>query len=228
MTTRSLTSPLRAFLIGPLLLTLGALPETVHAGPVTVDCAKPGHTIGKKIKAAFKPLEIVVKGSCVENLDIDRDDVTITTDGSPASITAADPTRPTIMLDGAHRIVIDGVVPGGFTISGGSTGVTASRGATLELANCVVQGNKGNGVISSYGSTISIDHCTVQDNDGSGVVGANAASLAITNSTVSANKQTGIVATRSSDVRVGQNLAGTALGPVTVSANTATGFSVTE
>ena len=229
MSTRPLTS-LRALLLGsPLLLALGALPETVHAGPVTVDCAKHGQTIGKRIKAAIKPLEIVVKGDCVENLEIDRDDVTIMTAGSPASITAADPARPTILLDGAHRIVIDGVVPGGLTISGGSTGVTATRGATLDLMDCVVQGNTGNGVISAYGSTVSIDACTVQNNTGNGVVASNAASLAITNSTVTGNSGNGIVAARSSDVRVGQNLSGTALGAVTVSNHSqGTGFAVSE
>jgi hypothetical protein len=224
MANHPLTAPLRALVfLAPLLLATGTLPEAVHAA-VTVDCSKAGQTIGKKIQPTAKFLEIIVKGNCVENLEIERDDVLITTAGNPASITAADPARPAIQLDGAHRIAIDGL-----TIAGGSTGVTAARGSSLDLVNCVVQGNSGNGVASSSGSTVTLDGCTVQNNGGSGVVAANAASLAIINSVVTGHASgSGIVAIRSADVRVGQNFAGV-LGAVTVSNNGGgVGFSVTE
>jgi hypothetical protein len=107
--------------------------------------------LGPSLSLNLKPLTITIKGTCTENVLITRDDVTITTDGvNPASIVAADATLPTVELDGAHRIIIEGVAGAGISISGGTNGVNAVRGSTLTLGDCVMSGNSANGVVSSY------------------------------------------------------------------------------
>ena len=231
MRTPHLGSAWKLFLAVPLALTLALaiLSGPAEARTVTVNCGH-RHTIGHALKSSVKHLAIIVKGACVENVEIERDDVTITTDGvTPASITAADASKPVITLDGAQRIVIDGLLAGGLTLSGGTFGVSASRTSTLDLQNCTVSGNSANGVVASYGSTVGIDSCTVGPNMGNGVVAANTSSVAITNSTVSNNTAAGILAIRSSYVRVGQDLAGTTtVKPVNVSASGGNGIAITE
>ena len=211
-------------------LVLGLCAWPVIAEAIIVDCNKPNVKLGPKANGTAKVIDIVLKGTCTENVVITRDDVTIRTDGvTPAAIQALDPGLAALQLDGAHRIRIDGVSAGGITISGGSTGITATRGSTLTLSHCTVSGASVNGVVSANGSTVSVDHCTIGPNTGNGVVAAHAASLTITDSVVSGNTGSGIVATRSSYARVGQDAAGTlTVKPVTVSGNGVNGIAITE
>jgi hypothetical protein len=68
------------------------------------------------------PVMIVVQGTCHENVVVTRDDVTITTDRvNRATIQAVDSTQPVIFLDDARRAVIDGIIPNGITVSGGTS-----------------------------------------------------------------------------------------------------------
>jgi len=214
--------------LGGIVMALAFCALPAIAGP-KVDCNK-GQKIGAVVNGAGATILVVVTGICTENVVITRDDVTITTDGiNPTTIQALDPSQPTILLDGAHRITIDGLTGVGFHIGGGTSGISASRGSTLDLSNCTVSGNSQNAVIASYGSTVSIDNCTVGPNTGNGVVAANTASLVITNSTVSGNTGQGILASRSSHIRVGQDREGTTtVKPITVSGNGGSGIVITE
>jgi hypothetical protein len=211
-----------------VVIALCALPLVAEA--ITVDCSKPNVKLGPKANGTAKVIDIVLKGTCVENVVINRDNVTIRTDGvTPAVIQALDPGLPALQLDGARHIRIDGVVAGGITIGGGTSGVSATRGSTLTLGNCTVSETSQNGVVAAYGSTVSVDACTIGPNGGNGLVAAHAASLVVTNSTVSDNAASGIVATRSAYVRVGQDSAGTlTVKPVTVSGSGGTGIVITE
>lgn len=193
-----------------------------------VDCDK-GQAIGN-IAAGKGAITLVVKGNCLDNIVIAADDVTITTDGvSAAAIAARDAAQPAILLDGARRVRIDGLFAGGLAITGGTSGISARRGSSLDLANCTVSGSSQNAVVASFASTVSIDHCTIGPNDGNGAVAANAGALVITDSTVANNAGQGIVATRGSYVRIGQDLDGTpSVRPVTVSASGGTGIAITE
>src|SRR5262245_56064332 len=210
--------------IAALAMTAWLLPAFAEA--VLVDCSK-GQKVGPKIK---EKAVITVKGTCTENLVITANDVSISTaPNSTATFVPAVPNQATITLDGALRVVIDGVVPGGLTVQGGAFGVSADRGSTLTLKNCVVTGGTRGGVIAAYGSTATVDACDGSGNTGSGVIAANTASLAITNSTVNNNTGNGILAIRGAYVRVGQDREGTTTSkPVTVSGNTGTGVSITE
>lgn len=207
-------------------LALGAWLIPALAEAVIVDCTR-GQKVGPKIK---DKAVITIKGNCVENLVIAASDVNISPHGGvPASFTAADPARSTIQLDGAQRVVIDGLGAGGLTISGGVFGIAADRSSSLTLRNCAITGATRGGLVSSYGSSVAIDACQITGNSGSGATAANTASLVITNSTVSGTTGTGLQAVRGSYLRVGQDREGSlTLKPVTISASTASGITITE
>lgn len=193
--------------------------------------ARPDRTISKALDhhTSAPDLVLVVSGTCTENIVVTRDNVTITTNGStPASVVAADITLPAISLDGAHRVIIDGKFSNGFSVSGGTFGIAATRGSSLDVANCAVSGASNTGIISSYGSTVSVDSCSVTGNV-TGVAAANTASAAVTNSTVSDNTGNGLIAVRSAYLRVGQDRSGNVvLKPVTVSRNGVNGIAISE
>src|SRR2546428_4859956 len=127
-----------------------ALPALAEA-VVAVDCSNPKHTISSRVNSPG--IVILVRGTCTENVVITSDDVTITTDGvSPATISALDTSQPTIRLDGAHRIRIDGVTPGGLTISGGTYGILAPRGPTLDLSHWTLAGHSHKGGVRRHSS----------------------------------------------------------------------------
>jgi len=210
---------------------VAALPVVAEA--VTVDCNS-GQTIKQALALSGggsgpKQLVITVRGTCNENVVITRDDVTINTNGvATATIAATDTSQPTVRLDGARRIVIDGVVANGITISGGTFGISASRNSTLDVLHCAITGASNTGIIGSLNSVVSVDACSVTGN-GNGITAANTSSVVVTNSTVSGNTGNGLVGTRSSYLRVGQDLSGTPTAkPVTVSGNGSTGIAITE
>ena len=195
--------------------------------PQVVDCGA-GGTIAGALASGLKV--ITVRGTCTENVTITQDDVTIRTDGANfATIQALDPSRPTVLLDGARRLVVDGVFSNGITIAGGTNGLNAIRGATVDVTSCVIQSNTSNGVIASYGSTITVDQCLIQNNNGNGGTAANAATLVVTNSTVTANTAIGLLGIRSAHLRVGQDFAGTqTVKAVTITNNGTNGLVITD
>ena len=212
-------------------IALVTLPGAAAAVTVNVDCNHPGRTISGALAAHTHAhtLVLVVRGTCTENVVVTRNDVTIQTNGTnAASIVAADSTVSTILLNGAQRIVIDGVFANGISVSGGTFNIAATRGSSLEVSNCAISGASNTGIISSYNSVVSVDECSVTGN-ATGVAAVNTASVVVTNSTVSGNTASGLVASRSAYLRVGQDQLGNVLvKPVTVSGNGANGILITE
>ena len=220
-----------------LVIVLGlavALPLAAEA--VNVNC-NAGQTITQALNltgggGAPKSLVITVSGTCNENVVITRDDVTINTNGvTPATINAANASLAAIQLDGARRIVIDGVMANGITIVGGLYGLSATRGATASLARCDVSGassSASNAVLAANDSVLEIDSCVIHDNNRGAVV-SNNASMFVTNSTLRNNVNEGLLAVRGGYLRVGQDRAGTAVArPVTVNNNGTQGISILD
>jgi len=226
---------LRPTSIGLVVLAFAAAQPLV-AEAVTVNCSA-GQTITQALAlsgggAGPKQLVITVSGNCNENVVIARDDVTINTNGVvPATITAQNAGLPTIQLDGARRIVIDGVMANGITIIGGLHGLSATRGATASLARCDVSGatsSVSNGVLASNDSTLEIDNCVIHDNNRGAAV-SNNATLFVTNSTVRNNANEGLLATRGGYLRAGQDRGGSVVArPVTVNNNGTQGISILD
>ena len=121
-----------------------------------VNCTK-GQTITHALQGLdFIPITIQVKGTCNENVEIVRDDVTLIADPLGGTVIGLDPNEPTINVR-ALRTVIDGL-----TVSGGRTGITVRGGATIQ--NCTVQNTGGDGISFFHGGNGTVDNCTVQNN----------------------------------------------------------------
>lgn len=218
---------LSLLIVPPAVLSLA--PGTARADTRTVDCAT-----GRKIATAFRvpagrPLTITVRGTCIENVHITRDDVTLQGEAG-ATVQAADATRPAILIDAARRVRLLGL-----TVKGGAGVIVGSPGAIFDVAaragaagSCVVQGGTRYGIIAHSGSSATVDGCTVQNVDGYGILAVSNSTIVIMNSTVQDNTSTGISATRNSSVMVGVNTSSTAFGPVTVQRNARNGIAISN
>lgn len=206
----------------------GPVADLAHADVKTtrVDCGK-GETIAHALAQGDdrKPLVIVVKGTCAENVTIERDDVALQGE-SGAAIVAADAARSTIVVDGARRVLIEGL-----TVSGGRHGISAFRNATVDLSACRLEYNAQFGVAASFGSTVIADDCLIQRNSNGGAVASNGGQLVLTGSTVQKNGGNGVMATRTGSIRLGQDFLGGPIAPasaVTVRLNSGSGVVSTD
>jgi hypothetical protein len=156
-----------------------------HSGPATivVDCNK-GETIANALQQLGSPITIQVKGTCTENVEIMRDDVTLKADPSAGTITGPDSTKPTIRVRAA-RTVIDGLL-----VTGGSSGVS-NVGGDVTIQNCMVRNTGSSAILFFHGGRGTVDNCIVQDNARHGIY-IEGASATVTNSTISSNTSTGI------------------------------------
>jgi hypothetical protein len=183
-----------------MLLTIGVLTAGADdkVRTVEVDCTK-GKTIAKALERGNedKPLVVVVQGICSENVVVDRDDVTLRGDGGGSGVTGLDPTKDTIVIDGARRVVIQDL-----TVSAGRNGVTF--------------------FLASSGT---VDNCTVQDNAGHGIR-VEGGSATVMNSTISGNADVGIILTDGGNGRIGINNLNQYAGN-TISNNGAHGIHIT-
>jgi parallel beta-helix repeat protein len=183
-----------------VLLTIGVLIASADdkVKTVEVDCTK-GKTIAKALERGNeeKPLVVVVQGICSENVVIDRDDVTLQGNSSGDGVTGLDPIKDTILIDGAHRVVIENL-----TLSGGRNGITFFQGSNGTVDNCTVQNNGGHGIRVEGGSATVI------------------------NSTISGNTDVGILLTAGGNGRIGINTLNQYAGN-TISTNGAHGIHIT-
>lgn len=220
---------------GGLLLVAAATGTPVAADPVKtvqVDCSK-GERIARALEEGDerKPMLVAVRGICNENVLIERDDVTLQGDPGAAVVGTA-PDASTIVVDGARRVAILNLTVSG----GGRHGVSAFRGATVDLGGCRLEHNAQFGVAASFGAVVIADGCVIQQNGtagtppiGGGAVASNGGQLVLTNSTVQNNTGNGVTAARAGTIRLGQDFrGGLTPGPVTVSGNTGSGVVVTD
>ncbi len=159
-----------------------------------VNCTK-GQTIAHALQGLdFISITIQVKGTCSENVEIVRDDVTLKADPLGGTVIGPDPNVPTIIVRG-FRTVIDGL-----TVSGGANGIVVRGSATIR--NCTVQNACTNGMVFFHGGNGTVDHCTVQSNGGHGVV-IEGGSATVINSAISSNPNTGINVSLAGSARIG-------------------------
>lgn len=164
-------------IVSALLLGIVLLPGTAESDEVNVvivKCAS-GQTIAKALEAdKQRPLVVSVQGRCTENVTISRDDVTLQGDPTIGGIvTAADPTRSTIFINAAKRVVIDNL-----TVTGGLTGI--------------------DGISAAF----TVQRCTIKDNEQDGIRLAGGSAL-ITENEIRANKRNGVNVTESGTARIG-------------------------
>jgi parallel beta-helix repeat protein len=160
------------------LLVLAGWEAQAQSFVKKVNCTK-GQTITHALQGLdFIPITIQVKGTCSENVEIVRDDVTLKADPLGGTVIGLDPNEPTINVR-AFRTVIDGL-----TISGGRGGITVRGGATIR--NCTVQNADRNGIKVYHGGHGTVDNCTVQNNSRHGIY-IEGGSATVINSAISLN-----------------------------------------
>jgi parallel beta-helix repeat protein len=160
-----------------------------------VNCTK-GQTITHALQGLdFISITIQVKGTCNENVEIIRDDVTLIADPMGGTVIGLDPNVPTINVR-AFRTVIDGL-----TVTGaGRPGIGVGGGATIR--NCTVRNTGGSGISFFHGGKGTVDNCTVQNNGGHGVV-IEGGSATVINSAISSNTLVGISVSLAGSARIG-------------------------
>ena len=119
--------------MGALLLSLSPA-GAQRLGDVTfkVNCDKGNQTIQAAVDKASGGTTILVSGACTENVSLAKHGLRlVSTPG--ASITAANNGSSTVVVLGRNVRVTD------LAISGGSTGVSVSRGASVRILDSVIQ-----------------------------------------------------------------------------------------
>ena len=166
-----------------------------HDNVKQVNCSK-GQTITHALEECDgNPITIEVKGTCNENVTIDRDDVTLMADPSGGAINGLDPNKHTIDVR-AGRTTIDGL-----TVTGGWNGINVYGSGGLTIRNSTVQDTGRSGIVFSRGSYGAVDNCMVQKNGDRGIY-IEGASVSVTNSTISYNKM-GIQVALGGNARIG-------------------------
>ena len=205
-----------------MVLTLGVLIASAHdrVRTVVVDCTE-GRTIAHALERGDedKPLVVIVRGMCHENVVIDRDDVTLQGDTSGGGVTGLDPTKDTILIEGARRVGIENL-----TVSGGGNGIAFIQGSSGTVDNCIVQNTGGHGV-RIEGASATVINSTISFNHVAGIMlqdGGNGR-IGITNSnqyagnTINSNGGTGIHLQYGATAAIGGNtITGNGTDPNTV------------
>ncbi len=177
------------------LVTLGLLCAwTAAAKTVSVECDK-GKTIEKALADNAGALEIVVSGTCSENVLIDRDGVTIT-GAAGATLTGipAVPPVAAITVLSARGVAIRTLAVSG----GGRHGIFVNRGSAVEISGVTSSNNTSHGLLVIDDSSARITDSTFNDNTGDGIGnwGGSFVTLVGTN-TCNGNGRAGIIVSAS-------------------------------
>ena len=119
-----------------ILTSVDLLPSSTPASAdpfnKKIDCDKNQSLSHAVMTADQLPMTIYVKGTCNENLFIDRHDLTLIADPA-ATINGPDATQNTVTVVG-ERVTING-----FRVTGGRNGITVSGGHRVTIANRTVE-----------------------------------------------------------------------------------------
>ncbi len=184
----------------------------------TVDCGQPGASINAALAEQADRLLVAVKGTCVEQVDINRDDVTLQgVVGTDPTIQAPAGVGSAILIKlGAQRVRLQNLL-----VTGGTFPLNANNGASLYANKLTISGGTGCGLVIGHGTTaevvdseISHNHdgvCAsgplmlsksqVIDNDRHGLLVAGTADLSGTK--VARNGQVGVYVRNGSSVGTG-------------------------
>jgi hypothetical protein len=172
---------------------------------LNVNCAS-GDRIASalgRLNVLDRRMVIVVSGTCSENVTIERDDVVLRAQGSGAGVSAPDPSKPAVLINGARRVALEGL-----TVTGGLFGVQAMGGASLTIRGSAIRNAVRHGVYLQGGASGVVDGSTIESNGQTGVV-SEAASITLTASFVRGNGWSGVGVTNSGSAILGSDGGGT-------------------
>ena len=113
---------------------------------ISVNCSA-GGTIGAALQQAAPGDIIQIAGTCNENVLIIKDGITLDGQGTTI-INSGSPTQPTILVDGAQRVTLQGL-----TAQSGERGIVIRRTAAAILVNVTATGNAKEGIQVSGNAT---------------------------------------------------------------------------
>jgi len=197
---------------------LGGLPaygQPTNTQVFTIDCAR-GQTIAKALELgdSRKPMLVVIRGTCNENVAVTRDDVTLQGDPTIGGTINGSTARSTVNI-AASRVVIDRLL-----VSGGTNGIRVAgtlsativnstiRGATLSgIALINAHASINNSTIENAGTGVSLQAATarlqnnkIRANGGHGVYLNGRSHISSNGNTISSNGSNGIMAEENSNV----------------------------
>ncbi len=210
-----------------LVIGLGFLTQTAEAqkapkepkvAVAAVNCADPKQSVQSGVDKVVPgvPTTIFIEGTCVEDVTITKDDVTL--NGDPNGDTVIDGTiSGTITIVGARRVVIDFL-----TVTGPGPGVVGTDTAAFTVQNSNISNNSvpgagtlpfccdGSGIVVTGSSSATITDSTINNNNtgggddefGVGIVVTDGSSALITNNEISGNQGDGIFVGSVSSARV--------------------------
>jgi hypothetical protein len=157
--------------VAALEAALAGLPPPPTMPDTDIDCSVVGgETIADvqyAIDNAVGPTTITITGTCIGDLMIKRDDITLQGD----DLLGTDGIQGRVFIEGARRTVFSNM-----TISGGASGITAYDGAVLRAKNVTVTGTTapyGHGIGSYLGAVVVLTDVDVDVNAGTGVETSN-------------------------------------------------------
>lgn len=171
---------------------------------VNVDCASGGRINQALSRPTLvdRRLVVAVSGTCIENVVIERDDVTIRAQSTGGGVSGADLGRPAILINGARRVALEGL-----SVVGGLHGVRVTGGASVTIRASAIRNAALTGVRIDGGSNGVVDGSTMENNGEHGV-SALAAGVTMTDSIARGNALNGVAAARGGSAFLGNIDAG--------------------
>lgn len=186
--------------LAALLLFTGALPAATAApNTITVDCDR-GQTIANALMQGDfrKQLVVNIRGTCNGSVRIERENVTLSGDGT-ATIIATDASTDAV------TVVANGANLEGLTLSGGRFGVSSYGVFRLVISDCVIEDTHMDGIRVFAGDTRVI-RTTVQRAGANGVYVTRGGSVVASNSQFLNNSESGIYAYGNSTITANNSI----------------------
>ena len=135
----------------------------VQAATIPVNCGAGGSGVGTAIQSANPGDTVQVTGSCIENVLVRNEKQRIVVDGGG-----------TANISAASGIVVTvrgkGIAIQGFTISGGSNGISVERGSNASINNNTIQNATNRGILVQQLAFAIITNNTIQNNGSDGIL----------------------------------------------------------
>lgn len=177
MITNFLTNSTKFLLTSLLFMSIGiAVADDDDNDPRMVDCAA-GKTITDALRRARpgRPLLVIIEGTCQEDVEITADDVTL--QGGSGAVDGQ------ITIDGARRVVIDGL-----TVTGNGNGIQARRNAAVTVQNSTIENNAVSGIDVTQGAFALIDNNTIRSNTDCEIIVRDSGHVRMLNNTIVSNQ----------------------------------------
>lgn len=174
-----------------------------------IDCDK-GQSLHEAIKYGVGQLDLIISGTCNEDIVIGRDDVLIETsenDENNAVING------TVTVDDSKRVVF-----GRITLTGPGPGVIIGAQSSVRFYDTTIDNNVGPGVQAGQGSWVVIVGATISNNSGGGVSIGQGTKFSSVNANIINNAGNGVSAHNNSLLDIHSDS--------TISSNTGNGLSL--